>query len=296
MRTGLILFCLVFCLHLSAQDFFTKEIIETSIFDSSNATALKYDLQIVDKISFQKLWKKEMARVSKGDFEATEFQTKMTDVIIPSIPKESYATYINAKTIEGGLELIFALKDSTQFVDLKSSPYKKDVEAYFEGFILKAYLHKLNGKLKQETTNLNRINSDIIKAYKDIAKNDKLILKLEGEIDNTNKQIERHDSQYDVLLNALETSKTELAGTSKDNEKYKVVKKEVKNLEKNKKVMESDHLNNKELVYDDKAKIVVTKNAITALEASIANLGERKIDQRQIILDLEEEIYSLSTP
>lgn len=296
MRVVFVLFCLTAGLHLSAQDFYTKEIIETSVFDSAKVTALKYNLQIVDKPSFQKLWKKEMAKYSNGNFETNEFQTKMTEVVIPTVSKEPFTTYINAKTIEGGLELIFALKDSVQFIDFNSSPYRKDIESYFEGFILTTYVSKLNDKLKQETANLNAIDNDIKKNYKEIAKNDKLILKLESEIENTKKQIEIHDSQYDVLLKAIETSKTELAGTSKDSENYKAVKKEVKNLEKNKKTMESNHLNNKELVYDDEAKIVATKEAITALEGSIANLEERKIAQKQIILDLEEEIYSLSKP
>lgn len=296
MRVVFVLFCLTAGLHLSAQDFYTKEIIETSVFDSAKVTALKYNLQIVDKPSFQKLWKKEMAKYSNGNFETNEFQTKMTEVVIPTVSKEPFTTYINAKTIEGGLELIFALKDSVQFIDFNSSPYRKDIESYFEGFILTTYVSKLNDKLKQETANLNAIDNDIKKNYKEIAKNDKLILKLESEIENTKKQIEIHDSQYDVLLKAIETSKTELAATSKDSENYKAVKKEVKNLEKNKKTMESNHLNNKELVYDGEAKIVATKEAITALEGSIANLEERKIAQKQIILDLEEEIYSLSKP
>jgi hypothetical protein len=296
MRSILILFCFVFGLHLSAQDFYTKEIIETSVFESAKVTALKYDLQIVDKPAFQKLWKKEMSKYSKGDFETSEFQTKMTDVVIPAISKESFTTFINAKTIEGGLELIFALKDSVQFVDLNTSPYKKDIEAYFESFILAAYVNKLNEKLKTEMSNLDAIDNEIKKNYKEIAKNDKLILKLETEIENTNRQIDGHDAQYKALLTAIESSKTELAGTSKDNENYKVVKKEVKNLEKNKKTMESDLLSNKELVYDDEAKIAATKEAIASLEASIANLEERKIAQKQVILDLEEEIYSLSKP
>ena len=60
MRTILILFCFVFGLHINAQDYYTKEIIETSIFDSTKATALKYDIKIVDKPAFQKLWKKEI--------------------------------------------------------------------------------------------------------------------------------------------------------------------------------------------------------------------------------------------
>ena len=296
MRTILILFCFVFGLHINAQDYYTKEIIETSIFDSTKATALKYDIKIVDKPAFQKLWKKEMAKYSNGNFKTDELQTKMTDVVIPSVSKHPFTTYVNAKTIEGGLELIFALKDSVQFVDLNTSPFKKDIEAYFEDFIIKSYVLKLNEKLKAETSKLNSIDTDIKKNYNEIAKNDKLILKLESEIENTNRQIENHDSQYNALLTSIEESKTELAKTSKDNENYKVVKKEVKNLEKNKKTMESDHINNKELVYDDEAKIVATKDAISALEGSIASLEERKIAQKQVILDLEEEIYSLSKP
>ena len=192
--------------------------------------------------------------------------------------------------------MVFALKDSVQFVDLNTSPYQKDIEAYFEGFILSSYLNKLNVKLKEETANLNTIDNSIKKNYKEISKNDKLILKLESEIENTKKQIEIHGSQYDVLLQTIEETKTELATTKKDDENYKVVKKELKNLEKNKKTMESDHLKNKELIYDDEAKIVATKDVIKSLEEAIASLEERKVAQKQVILDIEEEIYSLSKP
>ena len=296
MRISLIVFCVVFGLQVSAQEFYTKKVITTSIFDSTQVTALKYDLQIVDKAAFQKLWKKEMSKNSKGNFESDELQTKMTGVLIPSVSKDPFTTYLNLKTIEGGLELVFALKDSVQFVDLNTSPFRKDIEAYFEDFILNSYVGKLNDKLKAEMTSLDAIDNDIKKNYKEIAKNDKLILKLENEIENTNKQIEAYDGQYNALLNSIEESKTELASTSKDSENYKVVKKEVKNLEKNKKTMESDHLKNKELIYDDEAKIVSIKEAIAALESSIASLEERKIAQKQVILELEEEIYSLSKP
>lgn len=296
MRVLFVLIYFVVGLQLHAQDFYTKEIIETSIFDNTKVTALKYDLKIVDKSSFQKLWKKEMVKYSKGEYKMNEFQTIMTEVVLPSVAKESFSTYINAKTTEGGLELIFALKDSLQFVDLNISPYRKDIESYFEGFMLTTYVSTLNGKLKDETANLNAIDNDILKNYKEIAKNEKLILKLESEIENAKKQIEIHDSQYDVLLKTIETRKTQLAGLTKGSENYKAAKKEVKNLEKNKRNMESNHVNNKNIIYDDEAKIVATTEAITSLEASIAILEQNKIAQKQVILDLEEEIYSFSKP
>lgn len=296
MRVVFVLIYFVAGLQLHAQDFYTKEIIRTSIFDSTEVTALKYVLKIVEKSAFQKLWKKEMLKYSDGDYETNEFQTIMTEVLLPSVSKESFSTYISAKPTVGGLELILALKDSVQFIDLNVSPYKKEIESYFEGFILTTYLNTLSDNLIAETENLNSIDNGIKKNYKEIAKNEKLILKLESEIENAKKQIEIHDSQYDVLLKTIETRKTQLAGLSKGSENYKSAKKEVKNLEKNKKNMESDHVNNKNIIYDDEAKILVTKEAIATLEASIANLEQKKITQKQVILDLEEEIYSFSKP
>jgi DNA repair exonuclease SbcCD ATPase subunit len=296
MKILLFVFCVTLGLSLSAQEFYKKEVIETSIFDSTNATALKYDLFIVDKASFQKLWKKEMSHFSNETYESNEFQSKMEGVVIPSISKEPFTTFLNVTSTEQGIELIFAIKDSVKFIDLNTSPYKEDIETYFEKTIKTTYVDKLHDKLKAESANLDAIDNDIKKNYKEIAKNDKLILKLESEIENTQKQIENHDSQYDALLNSIEESKRELAQTDKNDENYKVIKKEVKNLEKNKKSMESDHLNQKELVYDDEAKIVATRNEIVALKAAIANLEERKLEQKQIILEIEEEIYTLSKP
>ena len=296
MKTILILFCVVFGLQTNAQEYYKKEIIETSIFDSTKVSALKYDLQFVDKPSFQKLWKKEMSKNSDGELEANELQTKMTGVSIPSVSKEPYTTYLNLKTTEGGVELIFALKDSVQFVDLNTSPHLKDIEAYFEGFILESYLDKLNDKLKDETATLDDIGDDIKKNYKEIAKNDKSILKLESEIENTQKQIEINATQYDVLLETIEESKRELATTKKDDVAYKEIKKEVKSLQRNKKTMESDKVKNRELIYDNEAKIEATKSTIVDLQAGIAALEERKDAQKKIILALEEEIYSLSKP
>lgn len=296
MKLFVIILCLGFLVNANAQEYYTKEVVETDVFDSTKVSALRYRVSIIDQESFQKLWKKEMLQRSEEKVEVDEYITKMSGVVIPSISKEPFTAYVKAKPAEGGLELLFAMKDSTGFIDMNTTPHRSEIETYFEESVRTAYINKLSEKLKEESHTLDMIDSDIKKSYKEISKNDKLILKLESEIENTKKQIEIHESQYDVLLTAIEESKTELATTSKDDVNYKEIKKEVKNLEKNKKNMENEHLSNKELVYDDEAKIVQTKDAIKALEEAIANLQEKKWEQKKLILALEEEVYRLNTP
>jgi hypothetical protein len=277
-----------------AQDYVQKKHIKTNLFGTEEVSAIQYDVLLLDKSEFQKLWKKEMAQFTEGEVEFTEFQVTTPNFKNDKVSTQHYTSLLNLKTTEQGLEMVFAFKDSTGFVDFSSDPHKEDFENYFEGFIKGAYLNKLNEKLKNEQRNLDQIDSDIKGKFKAIAKNEKNRIRLETEIDNTKKQIEINRSQYDVLLGTIQESKTELATTSKDSENYKVVKKEVKNLEKNKKNMESDYLKSQERIYDNEAAIKETDLAIENLNDEIASLEEKKAEQKEIILEIEREIYQLN--
>ena len=296
MKNLFLLIGLALCQISFSQDYYTKEFINTDVFEETEMPAVLYNLQKVKIEPFKKAWRNELKENTKGDVIVSDFQVIAVEVLNAEVSKVPYKVYSNFKSIEGGVEFIVAIKDSANVIDLQSDVSQIEINTYLDAFVTKVYVKSLNGELNDEKAELKRLNNEVEKVQKNIVKKEKQTMKLNAQIEQTEQQIVANKSQYETLLTSLQAKRTELAGTSKKSEEYDAVKKEAKGLEKNKKNMESEQLKDTEFIYDAKATIETNASLVKGMEENVILLDLKIKDQKVIVVAIEEELYKLNRP
>jgi len=286
----------VFCQISYSQDYYTKEFLNTDVFEETEMPAVLYNLQNVKIESFKKEWKIELKENTKEDVIVTDFQVIADNVLNTKVSNVAYKVFANFKSTESGVEFIVAFRDSASAIDFQSDVRQIEINTYLDAFVTRVYVKSLNGELNEEKAELKKLNNEVEKVEKNIAKKEKQTMKLKAQIEQTEQQIVANKSQYETLLKSLETKRTELAGTSKKSDGYDSIKKEVKGLEKNKKNMESQQLKDTEFIYDSEATIENNASLVKEMEENVILLDLKIKDQKAIVIAIEEELYKLNRP
>lgn len=293
MKKIILLFSIVIASYASAQSFYKLEFDTASHFGFSNVPVVKIALQEVSKPDAMEIWQKYFKKFSKENAFIDESNIHYMRVVLPHITSEPLDIYSQFRSIREGVEVITCFRDSTMHIALDSHRYGYPIEMEVAKYLKQAYTTHLNQVIKFKNGQYSDLEKEAKKQQKEIDKLSKKVIELETDNENLNKEIEINGTAYEELLGEINVQKSVLAKTPKNDETYKVVEKELSNMEKHKDGLDKEIKKLKAKVFDNERLIEDTNAQKVLLQENLEITRKKMTGKRNEVLALEEHLYGI---
>ena len=241
-------------------------------------------------------WKKYIKRgETKSSVEKNGDEFQISGTSIANVSAKQMNVYATIKEVEKAIRITaYFAEDDSIFISSAASAEKAEaVEKLMKDFARTQYRNAVEDELKNETTNLSKLEREKEDLINDNEKANKNISEYERKIDRTKGKIETNDTEQSKRRNEVGNQKEIVRLATPNTETYDLEDKKLRSLEKELKNLEKAGENLHSDIDDLNSAIRKEKRNIEKTDDLIKEKKDAISRQKDLVKDVKEKLENI---